>query len=123
MSRNLVSLALLTMKALRTSTTSPIRVDDDVVGQRGLLDGDLQQRAQPVFHGGDAQLLGVHLAEALQAPEVLLVVRVVAEEDVLGVVVLEVDLRLAHLGGVQRRLADVDVARARRAASSGGRRT
>ena len=52
----------------------------------------------------------VHLAEALQPLELLLVVRVLGQERGLGGVVLQVDLLLADLGGVQRRLGDEDVA-------------
>ena len=75
-----------------------------------LLDRDLQQRAAAGVHGGAAQLLPVHLAEALEPLELLLVVRALLEEPGLGDVVLEVDLLLADLGGEQRRLGDVDVA-------------
>ncbi len=70
----------------------------------------LQQRAQRRVHGGVAELVAVHLAQALEATELLLVVRVLGEERRLRGVVLEVDLLLADHGGVQRRLGDVDVA-------------
>src|SRR5918998_2193140 len=83
---------------------------EHLVGQGRLLDVDLQQRAGGRVHRRDPQLLVVHLAQALQAGEVLLVVRSIGEEPVLGRVVLEVHLFLADLGGVERRLADVDVA-------------
>ena len=56
------------------------------------------------------QLLPVHLAEALEPLELLLVVRVLGEEHRLRGVVLQVHLLLADHGRVQRRLRDVHVA-------------
>ena len=61
-------------------------------------------------HGGVAQLVEVHLAQALQAVELVLVVGVLGQEGRLGRVVLQVDLLLAHQGRVQRRLGHVDEA-------------
>jgi len=72
-----------------------------------LLDGDLQQGALRGVHGGVPQLLGVHLTEAFQPPELGLVIGVLLEEHVLRVIVLEIHLRLRDLGGVQGRLGDV----------------
>src|SRR6187431_2350588 len=79
----------------------------DLVGESRFLDRDLQQGPRRGVHRGAAQLFPVHLAEALQALELLLVVRPISEELGLGHVVLEVHLLLADLGGVQRRLGDV----------------
>ena len=75
MSRKRTSLALVLMKFLRDSTSSPIRTLITLVGQGGLFDLDLQQRARRGIHRGPLQLFPVHLAEALQPLELLLVVR------------------------------------------------
>src|SRR5579872_4754696 len=82
----------------------------DLVGEGRLLDADLQQRPPGGVDGGVLQLVEVHLAQALQALEVGLVVRVLGQEGVLGQVVAQVDLLLAHERRVQRGLGDVDVA-------------
>ena len=110
MSRNLTSLALVWMNCLRDSTSSPMRIDITSSASAACSTLTLEQRAPVGVHRGDAQLVVVHLAEALEAVEVLLVGRAGLEERVLGVVVLQVHLLLADLGGVQRRLAEVDVA-------------
>ena len=52
----------------------------------------------------------VHLAQALQPVELVLVVGVLGQERGLGRVVLQVHLLLAHQGRVQRRLRHVDEA-------------
>jgi len=82
----------------------------DLVSQRGLLDRDLQQGALRRVHRRVAQLVEVHLAESLQALEVVLVVRVLDEELRLGHVVVQVHLLLADEGRVQRWLSHVHVA-------------
>src|SRR5271165_2091225 len=75
----------------------------DVVGQRGLLHVDLEQGALGRIDGRLFQLLEVHLAQALEALEVVLVVGVLGQEGILGVVVLQVDLLLAHERRVEGR--------------------
>ena len=110
-SRFWTSRALVTMKSRRAGDVVAHQDRGDHVGLGGLVDRDLQQRARLVIHRGGAQLFPVHLAEALQALELLLVVRAFLEECILGDVVLQVDLLLADFGGVQRRLGDVAVAR------------
>src|ERR1039457_5840439 len=67
----------------------------DLVGQRGLLDVDLQQRALGRIDGGLLELVEVHLPEPLQPLEVRLVVGVLGQEVVLGHVVAQVELLLA----------------------------
>src|SRR5579862_2614133 len=68
----------------------------DVVGERGLLDVDLEERALRRVDRRVPELVEVHLAEALQPLEVVAVVRALGEEGVLGGVVLQVHLLLAH---------------------------
>ena len=53
----------------RGSTTSPISIEKMLVGRGGVLDADLRERARRGVHRRVAQLLGVHLAEALEALE------------------------------------------------------
>src|ERR1700712_1648878 len=65
------------------------QLGEDLVGHDGGLDANLQQGATLGVHGGLAQLVVVHLAEALEALELALVVGVLGEEGVLGGVVLE----------------------------------
>ena len=80
------------MKCLRLLDVVTHEDREDLVGDGGLLDGDLQQRAPVGVHRGLAELVAVHLAEALEALELLLVVRVLGEEPRLGGVVLQVHL-------------------------------
>src|SRR4051812_45246442 len=54
----------------------------DLVGQGGLLDGDLEQGALVRVHGGVAQLGVVHLAQALEAGELVLLAWVLGDEAV-----------------------------------------
>src|SRR5579862_5326441 len=79
-----------------------------VVGERRLLEADLEQRTLCRVDRRVAQLVEVHLAEPLQPLEVVAVVRVLGQERVLGAVVLQVDLVLADTRRVQRRLGHVD---------------
>src|SRR5580704_16694174 len=79
----------------------------DLVGQRGLFHVDLQQRALRRIHRRVAQLGEVHLAQALEPVEVVLVVGVLGQERRLRRVVLEIDLLLADQRRVQRRLRHV----------------
>src|SRR5271166_6989001 len=65
-----------------------------VVGEGRLLHADLEEGALGRVDGGLAQLGEVHLPQALQPLEVLLVVRVLDHERVLGRLVLQVDLLL-----------------------------
>ena len=64
----------------------------DVVGLGGLFDCDLQQGAGARVHGGRLQLFPVHLAETLQAGEVLLVVPPIDQETGLAGIVFAVAL-------------------------------
>src|SRR5438034_11742361 len=52
----------------------------DLVGERSLLDVDLQQRALRGVHGGGPELLPIHLAQALQAGELETLGGVLGEE-------------------------------------------
>ena len=79
-SRNRTSLALVTMNCLRVSTSSPMRIDMTSSARAACSTLTCSRVRQLGVHGRDPQLLGVHLAEALQAGEVLLVVRVGREE-------------------------------------------
>src|SRR5829696_6497974 len=83
---------------------------DGAVGQRRLLHRHLEQRAPGRVHGRLPELLPVHLAEALQAVELVLLARVLGQEPLAGGVVLQVLLLLAHRHRVEGRLGDVHVA-------------
>src|SRR3954451_4517648 len=67
---------------------------EQVVGLGGVVEGDLAEDAVLLVHRRDAQLLGVHLAEALEALD-----RVVA--DALAVVAAQLDQRVALAVGVR----------------------
>ena len=109
MSRKRTSLALVWMKCLRASTSSPISLEKTSSAMTAVSTPTCSRVRLVGVHRGLAELVAVHLAEALQALELLLVVGVLGQEDVLGRVVLQVDLLAAHHRGVQRRLGDVDV--------------
>ena len=55
------------MNSRRGSTTSPIRVREDLVGGDRILDAHLQQAARFRIHRGVPQLFGIHFAQALEA--------------------------------------------------------
>ncbi len=84
---------------------------EHLVGDRRLLDGDLQQRARLATHGGLAELLPVHLGEALEAVHLDLAGRVRLFERAQRGVVLQVRALLADVGAEQRGLREVDAAR------------
>ena len=110
MSRKRTSLALVWMKWRRSSTSSPISTEQTSSASAACSTLIWSSDRLRGVDGGVPQLAEVHLAQALQALEVLLVVGVLGQEGVLGRVVLQVDLLLADQGGVQRRLGHVDVA-------------
>src|SRR5688572_29369619 len=86
--------------------------DEDLVGEDGVVDGDLQQRARLRVHRGLPELLRVHLAETLVAlHRDALAVRDApfGEDTLLGLVVEGVTLDGAFLELVERRLRDVHV--------------
>ena len=66
-SRLVTRRAFSSMNARRGSTWSPISIENTQVGGRGVLHRDLHERARRRIHRRLAQLLGVHLAEALEA--------------------------------------------------------
>src|ERR1039458_8981393 len=80
----------------------------DLVGQRSLLDVDLQQRALGRIDGGLLELVEVHLPEPLQPLEVRLVVGVLGQEVVLGHVIAQIELLLADERRVEGWLGHVD---------------
>src|ERR1039457_1458631 len=82
----------------------------NVVCNRGLVHRYLQQRPETRVDGRVPKLGEVHLAEALQALELLGVVRVLCQETRPLQVVFEVHLRVAYQGGVQRGLGDIYMA-------------
>ena len=55
------------MKSRRGSTSSPISIEKTLVREGGVLDGDLHEHAVLRVHRRLPELLGVHLAEALEA--------------------------------------------------------
>src|SRR5688572_28954974 len=90
---------------------------EQLVGGRGVLDGDLQQDAGLGVHGGLPQLLGVHLAQALEPLDRVvlhLAARLGGEPDGRFLLAVGVDVLVAVLAApldlVQRRLGEVDVA-------------
>jgi len=54
------------MNLKRASTSLPIQLGQDAVGLRAVADGHAQQPSRGRIQGGPAQLLGLHLAQALK---------------------------------------------------------
>ena len=75
------------------------------------------------IHRGGAELLPVHLAEALEPADLDLAAFVLGLERTQRGVVLQVVALLAEVGAEQRRLRDVDVAARAPSPGSAGRRT
>src|SRR4051794_15604962 len=82
---------------------------EHLVGDRGLLDRDLEERARLAVHRGRAELLPVHLAETLEPADLDLATFVLRLEHAQRGLVLEVGALLADVGAEQRRLRDVHV--------------
>ena len=80
MSRNRTSPALVVMKCLRNSTSSPIRMLHTSSAMAACSMSTRSRVRAGRVHGGLAQLVPVHLAEALQPVELVLVVRMLGEE-------------------------------------------
>ena len=57
------------------------------IGERGLFDGDLEQRTFRRIHRGVSQFVEVHFAQSLQTLEIVLVIRILLEELRLGEIV------------------------------------